>query len=128
MFKEYKYGMRLRGFSLGCQPMQGLIRKENAHGAKYHDILVYSRKLTDKEMNDYDLDYIGGRSLGDVMKAKELEVHGKRWYYQEFTDALGDTESLNLYDEDGDLVCEFESWSDMMWFIQSPVKMSETCQ
>lgn len=26
---EHKYGMRLRGFSIGCQPMSGFIRQED---------------------------------------------------------------------------------------------------
>ena len=58
--------MRLRGFSMGCQPMNGLIEcveqgikdyfdKEN----EYHDILCYDRQLTDAEMYEYELDYIG---------------------------------------------------------------------
>ena len=51
--------MRLRGFSLGCQPMDGFVlrcidRKED----RYHDILCYERKLTDKELNDYEMDFI----------------------------------------------------------------------
>ena len=55
---EYKYGMRLRGFSIGCQPMYGLIRREDDMTGKYHDILVYSRPLTEKERKDYELDEI----------------------------------------------------------------------
>lgn len=56
--KEYVYGMRLRGFSPGCQPMEGL-RERRDGGAKYYDLLVYDRKLTDKEMRDYELDFVG---------------------------------------------------------------------
>lgn len=56
---KYIYGMRLRGFSIGCQPMQGLLYRANDPEKKYHDLLVYHRKLTDKEMNDYELDYLG---------------------------------------------------------------------
>ena len=52
----YVYGMRLRGFSLGCQPMQGLIERQDDPTGKYHDLLVYERKLTDKELADYELD------------------------------------------------------------------------
>lgn len=57
--KKYKYGMRLRGFSLGCQPMQGLIRREDDETGKYHDILVYRRKLSENETKNYELDYLG---------------------------------------------------------------------
>lgn len=56
--KEYVYGMRLRGFSPGCQPMEGLLEWRDG-GNQYHDLLVYNRKLTDKEMRDYELDFIG---------------------------------------------------------------------
>lgn len=120
---EYRYGMRLRGFSPGCQPKQGLIRREDA-GTRYHDILVYSRLLTDEELRDYELDYIGA----GIRNAKEMIVKGRKWFYQEFTDALGDTEAMNLYDDEGNFVKEFETWGDMMFFIESPIKMSESCQ
>ena len=56
MNNEYRYGMRLRGFSPMCQPMNGLLRREDDTTGKYHDILVYSRKLTEKELRDYELD------------------------------------------------------------------------
>jgi hypothetical protein len=53
------YGMRLRGFSIGCQPMDGLIDRIDSDDKRYYDILIYSRVLTDKEVNDYELDYLG---------------------------------------------------------------------
>ena len=56
MNNEYRYGMRLRGFSPMCQPMNGLLRREDDTSGKYHDILVYSRELTEKELRDYELD------------------------------------------------------------------------
>ena len=62
MSKEYFYGMRLRGFSIGAQPTNGLIRREDSTSDRYHDILVYDRKLTEKELADYELDYIDGDS------------------------------------------------------------------
>ena len=52
---EYRYGMRLRGFSIGCQPMNGLLRREDDTTGKYWDILVYDRELTKDEINDYEL-------------------------------------------------------------------------
>lgn len=53
---EFKYGMRLRGFSPGCQPMNGFLRREDDTTGKYHDILVYDRQLTEQEVYAYDLD------------------------------------------------------------------------
>ena len=66
----FYYGMRLRGFSLGCQPMNGLVRclgeKSRTifdvvlpHGDNYFDILEYDRELTERELKDYELDYLG---------------------------------------------------------------------
>ena len=55
----YRYGMRLRGFSIGCQPMDGFVERRDDLSGKYHDILVYSRKLTETEIRDYELDFIG---------------------------------------------------------------------
>ena len=59
----YVYGMRLRGFSPGCQPMDGLgsVMEGNE---KYYNILIYNRELTDEEIRDYELDRISEE--GDV--------------------------------------------------------------
>ncbi len=55
----FKYGMRLRGFSIGCQPKEGFYDRQDDISGKYYDILVYSRKLTDEEVRDYELDFLG---------------------------------------------------------------------
>ena len=55
----YKYGMRLRGFAPACQPMNGLVNREDDPTGKYHDVLVYDRKLTEQELREYELDYLG---------------------------------------------------------------------
>ena len=55
----FAYGMRLRGFSPGCQPQEGLfgtVGEEAVKTTKYHDILLYNRRLTKQEREDYDLD------------------------------------------------------------------------
>ena len=56
----YIYGMRIRGFSIGCQPMNGFIKRQDDRTGKYHDILVYDRKLTEDETRHYSLDFIKG--------------------------------------------------------------------
>ncbi len=55
----YKYGMRLRGFSIGCQPMKNFVERIDDNSGKYHDILIYSEKLSDKDAKDYELDFLG---------------------------------------------------------------------
>ena len=52
----YKYGMRLRGFSMGCQPMRGLVERQDDQTGKYWDILIYDRKLTPEEVRSFELD------------------------------------------------------------------------
>lgn len=56
----FKYGMRLRGFSLGCQPICGFVERLDDETGKYWDILVYNRQLTEQEILDYDLEAING--------------------------------------------------------------------
>ena len=55
---RYIYGMRLRGFSPGCQPMSGLVERLDDPKGRYHDLLVYDRELSEKELSDYELDYV----------------------------------------------------------------------
>lgn len=60
----YKYGMRLRGFSLGCQPMKGLVGVSDEDD-RYYNVISYSRELSEDEVKNYDLDYIGKGYLCD---------------------------------------------------------------
>lgn len=55
----FLYGMRLRGFSPGCQPKDGLVERQDDVTGKYYDILVYNRELTEDELENYELDFIG---------------------------------------------------------------------
>ena len=57
MATKFVYGMRLRGFSPGCQPKDGFVERRDS--SKYHDEIVYSRHLTDEEVREYELDFIG---------------------------------------------------------------------
>lgn len=55
----YTYGMRLRGFSPGCQPMNGLVGSCDDPSGKYYSILSYDRELTAVEVEHYELTPIG---------------------------------------------------------------------
>ena len=57
----FMYGMRLRPFSIGCQPMNGLIQVEDDKTGKYWNILIYANPLNDHEQEVYELDYLGER-------------------------------------------------------------------
>lgn len=54
--KEYRYGMRLRGFSIGCQPLKGLVDASEDPEGKYYNILTYDRELSEAELEQYELD------------------------------------------------------------------------
>lgn len=54
----FRYGMLYRGFSPSCQPMNGLIERQDDTSGKYFDILVYDRKLTENEVKNYELEEI----------------------------------------------------------------------
>lgn len=57
--RVYEYGMRNRGFSPGCQPMRGFIERKDDIFDEYKDVLVYDRPLGTKELEEYELDYLG---------------------------------------------------------------------
>ena len=62
----YKYGMRARGFSIGCQPA-GVERHEDTNKLKtgYWSYIYYNRPLTDEEIQYYELKFIGVIALGE---------------------------------------------------------------
>lgn len=51
---KFKYTYRSRGYSPGCQPQYGLVDVKDDIGFKF-EVLTYSRKLTDKELYEYEL-------------------------------------------------------------------------
>ena len=56
---RYKYGMRLRGFSLGCQPRENFYQRIDDTTNKYYDIIIYTQLLTLQQTISYELDYLG---------------------------------------------------------------------
>lgn len=56
---KYKYGMRFRGYSIGCQPKKGFVDREDDPRGRYYDIIIYDRMLTGDEVADYELTYLG---------------------------------------------------------------------
>lgn len=55
----YKYGLRLRGVSIGTQP-KGFLYYETAGKSKtgYWDFVYYEWKLSEDELKKYDMDFI----------------------------------------------------------------------
>lgn len=59
----FKYGMRVRGFAPGAQPKEGWLDAEVDPLDEYWNVIVYNRPLTEKEIKEYDLDYLGARRI-----------------------------------------------------------------
>ena len=57
--------MRLKGCSIGTQPT-GFEIIENTIEDKYYDLLAYDRTLTDEELKEYELDYVGVMGYGEM--------------------------------------------------------------
>ena len=62
--KTYKYGMRLREFGMGCQP-SGSLKHEYTDKFKcgYWSYLWYTEPLTEKQVHDYDLEFLQEEDL-----------------------------------------------------------------
>ena len=52
----YKYGMRCRPYSIGCQPMENLIDILDDQTGRYWNILEYSTPLNPEQIKHYSLD------------------------------------------------------------------------
>jgi hypothetical protein len=52
--KVYRYTYKCRGFSIGCQPSDGLIEHKEGCGYDF-GILLYKRELTQEEIDNYEL-------------------------------------------------------------------------
>lgn len=65
----YIYGTRLRGASIGAIPAKGVLEIINdrkvcddygqRRGRYYHSIVTYCRRLTAKEMDEFEMDCLG---------------------------------------------------------------------
>ena len=62
---KYIYGMPERPFAPMCQPMDGLTNWLESNDERYHNILVYNRKLTPEELYAYELDFITAEKTCD---------------------------------------------------------------
>lgn len=57
---RYVYGMRQRGYSPGAQPdTKNIIGTKPDPDGNYYDILIYDKALTQKQIEDYALDFLG---------------------------------------------------------------------
>ncbi len=62
---KYFYGMRLRGFSPGCQPMEHFVERINSEAVSYHDVIIYDRPLPDEDVKHYSLTPVYGLEYSD---------------------------------------------------------------
>ena len=69
---HFKYGMRTRDFEPGNYPKREFIRREDDSDGKYNDILVYGRRLTDREQVKYQLDDLNNKDVRALTMMREI--------------------------------------------------------
>ena len=55
--------------------------------------------------------------MGYIMEVEQITRNGRKWYFQEFDRPDGQLEAVNLYDDTWDYVREFDSYEDMIAYI-----------
>lgn len=70
---KFSYGMRLRGFSPGAQPLDGFLERKDDKTGRYYDILVYNHRLPDKQIGDYELDDLNKTASNPLAKQREIK-------------------------------------------------------
>ena len=55
----YIYGMKERGCSPGAQPKDGFDGYIESYDPRYYDLIYYKRMLTEEEISEYELEYLG---------------------------------------------------------------------
>ena len=58
--------------------MSGFVERRDDVSGKYHDLLVYDRPLTDSELTDYELDFIGRETTEEQMNFSERRLFAGR--------------------------------------------------
>lgn len=59
---KYLYAMRLKPFSVGIIPREGLIRAfidDKIANSKNYSLLLYDRKLSEEATKEHELEYLG---------------------------------------------------------------------
>ena len=125
---QCRYGMRLRGFSPGCQPMSGLDHAEDDTAGRYYNILVYNRKLTEEEVRDYELDSLenerrqGKRALTDeerLERKRKGNVERNRKYMLKVRQVMV---KFNLETDEADLFRHIEKQESMQGYIKDLIR------
>lgn len=60
--KKYLYAMKLKSFSVGEIPIEGLLRAfidDKIADSKIYSLVLYDRKLSQKSLEHYELEYLG---------------------------------------------------------------------
>ncbi len=56
MTNNFEYGMKIRPFSIGCQPNGAIdVKEANKAQTGFYDIVVYDRELSDEEISKFEL-------------------------------------------------------------------------
>lgn len=118
----YNYGMKLRGFSIGCQP-KGVIEWKDTNKAEqgFYSIITYDRELTPEEIEAYDLTNLNAEmkicsECGREMIEGYCIENGLDYYCSDecLHKNMTEEEYLELYD-DGNGDSYYTEWSEWQW-------------
>ncbi len=104
---KYFYGMRLRGFSPGCQPMNDFYKRLDSATEAFYDILVYNRALSEEEEKHYSLTPMYGYICTDNLGQENIKAFVTE---EETVKEISNTLQF-AYDE----YCELYPDSDVTW-------------
>ena len=60
---RYFYATKSRSLNVNALLIKDFVmayKNKDVDGSSYYDVLIYDRKLKDKEVKEYELEYIGG--------------------------------------------------------------------
>lgn len=97
----YLYGMRARGFSIGCQPKENYHSRYDGCSKRWYDIIAYTEKLTDEDVTQYELDYLG---------EAEQRCCDCRYFWEDRS--VNDTECRNDNMTEDEIIKYYEDYND----------------
>ena len=53
----YKYGLKTRGFGIGCQP-KGFVKAEDTNDSKYYSYVWYNEKLEEGLVQKFEMELV----------------------------------------------------------------------
>ena len=101
----HKYGMKERGFGVGCQP-KGFVKWEDAsQSPTYYSYVWYDEPLTEEQLEQYEMDELDDRTLEERIKeaVEDMDEADLVWLWNRYCDKVDYVddiiEPMNMLDD-----------------------------